>query len=345
MANSPIGLINPQKPTHLNHHIPSFNRPAKRAKLQAQLEQLLSENHADNHPQTTQASQTRLANFLEKEIPFVFSSATEALNTQLQQIFSRPAAKAPFPLSPNQIRILQDIGYLGRLDSQLRSRSLPALYRYRRLLTKEINELLPRKNFELRRAAHEHITRRIIERYLDENCAWLRHQEKQLRNSLQKALNQLFFQSFEIENENPKYLDNTIRYTIPVLEQLGPFLQKITNLAERGQKLADTAREITTAASSAARPNPLPPALRPLIATQARRANALARISSNAPLKANAGLYHTVDTYARIYADLLQKPVAHLFKVEIQKEKRENEAEIAHLPYHPLIHNHLPETQ
>ena len=348
MAPPKTSLFNAQKPYHLNQHFPPLNRPASRAKLEAELGRLLTAAApitGNAKEPRAESAKGKLALFLEKEITFIFSKATEELNTKLKEIFRRrPTDKLP-TLSPDQIRVLQDISYLGRLDRELCKHSLPSLYHNPSLLTQEINQLLPRKNSQLRKAAHERITRRIIERYLNENCAWLRNQEKRLQASLQRALNQLFFQCFEIENENPKYLDNTVRYALPVLEQLAPFLQKITDLAQQGLVLANTAKQITASGNSAARPNPLPRGARPVLAANSRRATRLATISANAPLNATAGIHHTVDTYARIYVELLQKPVTDLFKGQTQKEKRQLEAEIAHLPYHPHLHSPIEEHQ
>lgn len=299
-------LINPQRPNALNNEIPmSINS----AQLEHQLQQLLEQRQG-----------SKVALFLQKHAGFVLHRADEKLNQQLKQIYATPDPQQA--LNPAQIRLLQDVQYLCRLDRQLQTLPLRAIYQAPKNVVQEINSLVPKKNRQLRQEAHSRIIRGLVRRHLNEQCLWLKSKEAQITYGLEKALSNIFDVEFQIENENPKFLENSIRYTLPALEQLGPYLQQVANLSQRAVQLA------TQIGRTAPTLNPL-----------TNRINTQARL---APIRSNATIAPTIDTYNNVYQHLLQQPVERAIQQEIRRETAKEMADVSHLPYHPLLHGGTP---
>ena len=292
-------LINPQKPRALGQDIPFLKNNQN---LEAELEQLLAEGDP-----------SKIALFLEKHPGFLLQHANERIHRRLQAIYAGPPATDQ--LQPAQTRLLQDIEYLYRLDRQLLNLPLSDIYESRREITGDINSLVPKKNERLRLEARNRILRRLIHRHLNEQCQWLKSKEQQISQGLDKALNALFYEGFQIEQENPRYLEDAIRYTLPVLEQLGPYLQQVSDLSHHAVLLA----------GRVGRTNPVP----------AKQINAQGR---TAPLISNAGITSTLDIYSTVYEKLLERPAQQIIHKEIKHEKRREAAELSYLPYHPTLH-------
>lgn len=178
-------LINPQKPRALSQEIPFLKNNQN---LEAELEQLLAEGDP-----------SKIALFLEKHPGFLLHHANERIHRRLQAIYAGPPATDE--LQPAQTRLLQDIEYLYRLYRQLLNLSLPDIYESRREITGDINSLVPKKNERLRLEARNRILRRLIHRHLNEQCQWLKSKEQQISQGLDKALNALFYEGFQIEQE------------------------------------------------------------------------------------------------------------------------------------------------
>ena len=204
------------------------------------------------------------------------------------------------------------------MDHNLRTLPLPALYENRKQLVQEIASLIPKKNQHLRSEAHRRILRRLVHRHLNE-YQWLRTKEAQISRGLERALNNLFYEAFQIENENPRHLEDAVRYALPVLEQLGPYLQEVANLSHRAVMLASS--QIGGRS--------------PALNTLAKQINAQGQL---APLTSNAGINSTVETYSSVYEHLLESPATQAVKAEIKREKRREAIDRSYLPYHPLLH-------
>jgi hypothetical protein len=296
-------LINPQKSCALNEE--GFAFPCGQ-NLEAELERLLAEGDP-----------LKIAAFLAKHPGFLLHQANEKLNLRLQTIYA--GAPATDSLQAPQTRLLQDIHYLCRLDHNLRTLPLPVLYQNRKQLVQQINSLVPKKNEQLRAEAHRRILRRLVHRHLNEQCQWLRNKETQISRGLERALNNLFYEGFQIENEHPRYLEDTIRYALPVLEQLGPYLQEVSNLSHQAVLLAST---------RIGRTNPTLNALAAQINTQGQMA----------PLTSNSGINSTLETYGAVYEHLLETPATKAIETEIKREKHREAVDLSYLPYHPLLH-------
>jgi hypothetical protein len=298
-------LINPQKPSALNKALFIDSRQQDQ-----ELQQLLKKGDA-----------SKVTIFLKKHPAFLLHRADEKLKNRLVQIYRTPVAQET--LNSGQIRLLQDVQYLCRLDHQLQTLPLPAIHEAPKNLVQEINSLVPKKNRQLRQEARSRIIRRLVRRHLNEQCLWLKGKEAQITFGLEKALSNLFDVAFQIENENPKFLENSIRYTLPVLEQLGPHLQQVANLSQRAVQLA----------TQVGRTAPTLNALTNRIFTQARLA----------PIRSNASITPTIDTYNNVYQQLLQQPVERAIRQEIRRETAKETADLSHLPYHPLLHGGTPQ--
>ena len=295
-------LINPQKPSTLNQDLPVFGNAHS---LETELQQYL-----------TEGDPSKIAVFLQKHPGFLLHRADETLNLQLQAIYTDPLAASS--LGPAQDRLLQDIHYLCRLDHQLATLSLPGIYQSRKEVVNEITSLIPKKNYQLRQEAHNRIVRRLTSRHLNEQCRWLQAKEAQITQGLEKALSHLFYEGFQIENENPRYLESAIRYTLPVLEHLGPHLQKVADLSQRAVLLATQIGRVS-----------------PALATRTNQINTQGQL---APLRSNAGISSTIEIYSSVYEHLLERPLGKAIQQEIQRDKHKEAAELAYLPYHPLLH-------
>jgi hypothetical protein len=299
-------LVNPQKPRALNQEVPIF---IDFKQLDHELQQLLAA-----------ANPSQIALFLEKHPGFLLHRADDKLNGQLKKIYAAPSATNS--LNPSQIHLLQDVEYLCQLDQKLQTRSLPFIYLGRKGMVEEINSLIPKKNQRLRQQAHNRIILRLVRRHLKEQCPWLKSKETQITQGLENALSNLFYQGFQIENENPKFLEASICYTLPVLEQLGPHLQEVSNLSHRAVLLAAQIGRAT-----------------PALAGVTKRINSQGQLGS---IRSSAGITSTIDTYSTVYQRLLQRPVERAIQQEIRREILKETAELSHLPYHPFLHGGTP---